>query len=262
MEMRRNARSLILWSLIICALIFFTMTFFRSVLQYQQQIMDMIKLVPAAALKARGFGNLEDIFSGLGFYAANNIVYMELLGSIFAMVLCANILLKEEYGKTAEFLMSWPVGRKEIFLSKLTLAFLNIFLLNLVTALVGLVSLELFKSGAFRIKPYLILTLYTFLLNLLFGACGLLVAALHKRARPVSSFCVGLVMVCYFLYTISRISGVKGDFGYVSPFKWVSIDVLKPDYRVEVWSILLFCALTMIMILASFVIYRKKDILT
>jgi hypothetical protein len=49
----------------------------------------------------------------MGFYAANNIVYMMLLGSIYAIVLSSNILLKEEYDKTAEFLMSRPITRNK-----------------------------------------------------------------------------------------------------------------------------------------------------
>ena len=47
MEMRRNVRSLLLWSAVIGLLIFFTMSFFRTVLQYQQQIAGMVQLVPA-----------------------------------------------------------------------------------------------------------------------------------------------------------------------------------------------------------------------
>ena len=128
-----------------------------------------------------------------------------LLGSIYAMVLCSNILLKEEYGKTAEFLMSRPISRDEIFLSKIALAFLNIIILNFISGLVSLVSLEVFKSGDFMIKPFLVFTLYTLLLNIFFGALGFMVAALMKRARPVTFFCVGLILVCYFLFTISRI---------------------------------------------------------
>jgi len=119
MELRRNARSLMIWSLIIGLLIFLTMSFFRTVTQYQQQIEKMVQIIPLAAMKVRGFSNISDMFSIMGFYAANNIVYMMLLGSIYSIVLSSNILLKEEYGKTAEFLMSKPITRNEIFFSKL-----------------------------------------------------------------------------------------------------------------------------------------------
>ena len=44
---------------------------------------------------------------------------MMVLGSIFAIVLSSNILLKEEYNKTAEYLLTRPLTRSEIFFSKL-----------------------------------------------------------------------------------------------------------------------------------------------
>jgi len=262
MEFRRNVKSLVLWSVIICALILFTMSLFRSVLQYQQQIMGMVKIVPMAAMKARGFGNITDIFSGFGFYAANNIMYMMLLGSIYSMVLSSTILLKEEYGKTAEYLMSRPLSRDEIYFSKLSLALLNIITLNLVAGITGLISLVAFTSGDTPFRSFLVITLYTFLLNLFFGALGVSVAVLIKRARPVTFFCVGLILVLYFIFTISRIIGVSGDFGYISPFKWVNMDVLNPSYGSDPWRVLLFSGLVLILLGISLLIYRKKDILT
>ena len=262
MEFRRNARSLVIWSLVIGLLIFFTMSFFRTVLQYQQQIAGVIQLIPLAAMKMRGFSNISDLFSVLGFYAANNIVYMMLLGSIYAIVLSSNIILKEEYGKTAEFLMSRPITRNEIFYSKFTLAFLNILILNLFTATVSLVAIETFRKSDFNITPFLILAMYTLMLNLLFGSLGFLVAVLIKRARPVTFFCVGIVLIFYFLYSISRIPGINGDFGYLSPFKWVNVEVLSPFYTLELIRVAGFLVITAFLIVVSGFIYRRKDILT
>jgi len=262
MELRRNARSLILWSAVIGLLIFFTMSFFRTVLQYQQQIAGMVQLVPAVALKMRGFSNINDIFSVLGFYTANNLVYMMLLGSIYAIVLSSNILLKEEYGKTAEYLMSRPIIRREIFITKLTLAFLNIILLNLLATLVGFISIMIYKKGPFNLQPFLVISFYNLLLNLLFGAIGFFISVMMKRARPVTSSGVGLVLVLYFLYSISRMSGVDGTFGYLSPFKWVNVNVLTPSYGLEPWRTAAFFGITTLLILVSGLIYRRKDILT
>jgi hypothetical protein len=83
-----------------------------------------------------------------------------------------------------------------------------------------------------------------------------------KRARPVSSSCVGLVLVLYFFYSISRISGVDGSFGYLSPFKWLNVNVLSPSYGLEPWRMVPFLAITALLILISGFIYRRKDILT
>ena len=262
MEMRRNIRSLALWSVVIGVLIFFTMSFFRTVLQYQQQIAGMVQLVPAVAMKMRGFSNINDIFSVMGFYTANNLIYMMLLGSVYSIVLTSNILLKEEYGKTAEYLMSRPVNRREIFNTKLALAFLNIFILNILATFIGFISILVYKKGIFNLEPFLVISFYTLLLNLLFGALGLIISVMMKRAKPITSFCVGLVLVLYFLYTISRMSGVDGNFGYLSPFKWVNIDVLSPSYGIEFIRLAAFLGMSVLLILGSDLIYRRKDILT
>jgi ABC-2 type transport system permease protein len=262
MEFRRNLRSLVIWSVVISLLVFFTMSFFRTVLQYQQQIAGMVQMIPAAAIKMRGFGNINDMFSVMGFYTANNMMYMMLLGSIYAIVLSSNILLKEEYGKTAEFLMSRPVTRSEIYVSKLGLACWNIFLLNLLVALVSLVSILIFKTGKFTLWPFFVLTVYTLLLNLLFGSMGIFISVLMKRARPVTFFTVGLVLVFYFIFSISRMTGVNGSFGYISPFKWVNIEVLSPTYGMEPGSLAFFMCFMIFFTFTAGFLYRRKDILT
>ena len=219
-------------------------------------------MIPAMALKMRGFSNVTDIFSVIGFYSANNIIYMMLIGSIFSIVLSSNILLKEEYGKTAEYLMSRPISRHEIFFTKMVLAFLNIIILNLSATLVGFIAIQVYKEGNFDIHPFLVISIYTLCLNLLFGALGFLISVVMKRARPVTFFCVGFSLVLYFIYSISKISGVGGTFGYVSPFKWVNVDVLSPSYGLEPWRIISFVGVSFLLILVSDFIYSRKDILT
>ena len=262
MDFRRSLKSLIIWSLVISLLIFFTMSFYRTVIQYQQQITSMIQLIPLAAMKVRGFSNINDIFSVMGFYAANNIVYMMLLGSIFSIVLSSNVLLREEYGKTAEFLMSRPITRNEIFFTKLSLAFTMIFILNLFTTGISLFSIEIFKKSDFKLSVFVILALYTFLLNLLFGSVGFFISVSMKRAKPVTFLCVGIVMIFYFLFSISRIPGINGNFGFISPFKWVNMEVLSPTYSLEFIRLGGFIGIILFFVFLSAFIYRRKDILT
>jgi ABC-2 type transport system permease protein len=262
MELRRNARSLVIWVLIICLLIFFTMSFFRTVSQYQKQIEKMVNIIPIAAMKMRGFSNISDIFSVMGFYAANNIVYMMLLGSIYSIVLSSGIILKEEYGKTAEFLLSRPVTRNQVFYSKFILSIFNILILNIVAAVVSYYAIQVYNTGDFNIRPFLVLTAYTLLLNLLFASIGVFISVTMRRARPITFFCVGLVMVLYFIYSISRITGVDGTFGYISPFKWVNVDVLSPSYTFELIRVAGFLIATIFLIVISGLMYRRKDILT
>jgi ABC-2 type transport system permease protein len=262
LEFKRNAVSLWIWSAVISLLVFFTMALFPTFLKNQQQILGFMQLVPQIALKARGFGNVGDFFSVLGFYAANNIIYMMLMGSIFAMVLSANILLKEEYGKTAEFLMSKPITRGEIYYTKLAIVFVNITIVNLLSVLAGLFGIEVFSTSGFSGKSFIIISLYTLFLNFFFGAAGYFISLLSKRVKPMTFFSTGLVLVFYFVYTISRITESAGKFGYLSPFKYVDIALLQPDYHLELWRVIILLGISFLFITGGYYIYRRKDILT
>ncbi len=182
-EMKRNAFSLMVWMTIITLFISGTMAFYSTFLENQSKILAMMSIIPKEALQFKGISNFDDMLSVLGFYSVNNVIYMMVLGSIFAIVLSSNILLKEEYNKTAEYLLTRPITRSEIFFSKLAVIFINVFLLNFVTALAGFICMELVKNGPFSIRAFLILSLYTLLLNFLFAAVGTLYVDTGKKGK-------------------------------------------------------------------------------
>jgi ABC-2 type transport system permease protein len=261
-EMRRNAFSFMLWMIVLILLISVTMAVYRTFLENQSKILGMMSLVPKGALELKGISNFNDLLSILGYYAANNVIYMMVLGSIFAIVLSSNILLKEEYDKTAEYLLTRPLTRSEIFFSKLAVLFLQVFLLNVGTALAGFISMELVKTEAFSIKAFLILSSYTLLLNLLFGAIGLFLSTLVKRPKPITTLSIGLVLIFYFVYTLSKITAGADEIGYLSPFKYVNTDVINPAYKLDLWHLLYFAGISLMLVAVSYRLYVRKDIYT
>lgn len=261
-EMRRNAFTLLMWSAIITLLIALTMSIYPTFLENQSKITGMLSIIPKGALQFKGISNFNDLLSALGFYSANNVIYMMVLGSIFSIVLSSNILLKEEYEKTAEYLLTRPLSRKDIFVSKTSLVLLNIFLLNLITSLAGFICLEIFKNGPFSIRAFLILSLYTFLLNIIFGAIGLFLSTLIKRAKPITTLGIGLVLIMYFIFTLSKITQGASKIAYISPFRFANVDALNPSYTIDFWHLAYFLGITVLLIALSWRIYRRKDIYT
>jgi ABC-2 type transport system permease protein len=261
-EMRRNTFSLGLWMVVITVLISVTMAVYPTFLENQSKVLGMMSLVPKSALQFKGISNFSDLLSVLGFYAANNVIYMMVLGSIFAIVLGSTILLKEEYDKTAEYLLTRPLTRSEIFFSKLAVLLLHVFLLNLVTSLAGFACMKLVQTGPFSVDAFLILSVYTLLLNTLFGAIGLFLSTLIKRPKSITSFSIGLVLVFYFVYTLSRITEGAEKIGYLSPFKYVRMDAINPDYSLDLWRLLYFAGISLLLVGLSQRLYARKDIYT
>jgi len=261
-EMRRNATSLIIWTIILTLFIAGTMAIYPVFLNNQSKIMGMLSIIPAEALEFKGISNIGDLLSVLGFYAVNNIIYMLVLGSVYSIVLSSNILLKEEYNLTAEYLLTRPLTRSEVFRSKLSVIFINIIVLNLVTSIVGFVSIELVKKGSFSVNAFLILSLYTLLLNMVFAAAGMLFSTVVKRPKPVTTFCIGLVIILYFVFTISKITENVAKIGYLTPFKFVDTNVIDPAYRLDPVNVVYFIGFTLFFLVLSYRLYLRKDIYT
>jgi ABC-2 type transport system permease protein len=261
-ELKRNAFSLIIWTAVITLFISGTLAFYRTFLENQSKIMGIMSIVPKELLQFKGVSNFDDMLSALGFYSINNIIYMMVLGSIFSIVLSSNILLKEEYSKTAEYLLTRPLTRSEVFISKLAVVSLNILILNLVTTLAGFISLELVKTGPFSISAFLILSFYTLLLNILFGAIGLFMSTLVKRAKPITTFSIGLVLIFYFIYTLSKITAGAAKIGYLSPFRFADTNAIDPAYAINFWNLAYFIGISLLLTAISYRLYLRKDIYT
>jgi ABC-2 type transport system permease protein len=262
MEFKKNTISLIIWTVVITFFIVITMAIYPTFMENQSKILGMMSLVPKGALQFKGVSDFNDLLSPLGFYAANNVIYMMVLGSIFSIVFSSNILLKEEYNKTAEYLLTRPVTRNEIFITKMTVVFCHIFILNLVTSLAGYISVELVANTPVSIRTYLILCFYTLLLNILFATVGFFISSTTKRAKPVTTFSIGMVLFFYFIYTLSRITEGASKVGYISPFRYVRMDAINPSYRLEIWHLIYFTGISLLLLWISYRMYRRKDIYT
>ncbi len=259
-EMKRSSPALIVWTIVISVLISVTMAVYPVFMQNQSKIMAMLTIIPKGALHFKGISDFADLLSVVGFYAANNVIYMMVLGSIYSIILSSNIILREEYNKTAEFLLTWPVTRFEIFMSKSAVVLLNIILLNIVTLVTGFICIEIVRTGPFNARAFIILSVYTLLLNLFFGAAGLLLSTLVKKARPITTFSIGMVLIMYFIDTISKITMGISKLGYLSPFRYASIDAVKPGYNLEPVNLVFFIGFTAVFTTLAWSVYRKKDI--
>lgn len=261
-ELRFNNRSFILWTLVICILIAVTMSVFPTFIANQSKVMGMINLIPKPALEFKGVSNINDLNSVLGFYSINNTIYMMVLGSIFSMVLSCNILLKEEYNKTAEYLLTRPLTRKSVFVTKLMVTVFQVLLLNIIAALIGYISMRLVDEGNFSRNSYIILSFYTFLLNLLFAAIGIFLSTIVRKPKPITTLGIGVVLFFYFLFTISKIPSGIQEIGYLSPFKFMRTDVLAENYSINLWTLFYFGGGFLLLTAIAYMNYSHKDIYT
>lgn len=263
-ELKRYRNSFIGWSISIIVFILLGMAFYPLLMQG-----DMLKQMtaffenPFMKNMMTAFGaSLDMITNVLGFYSTRNAMFIMLLGSFYSILLAGKILAREEREKTSEFLLTKPVTRLEVVRSKLAVYLTYLLLLNVVILVTGFLSLEIFKGvSQYSLKAFFIHWFYSFLLMLTFGAIGLFLSLLIKRGRPITNLSIGVIVGGYFIDVLSRVTLSADKFGYFSPFKFVDAGVLRPDYALVGWRVMYFLGISLVLIILTFVLYKKKDIL-
>lgn len=263
-ELKRNRTAFITWSIIIAVLISWGM-FFYPVLMEGEIITQMNALFENPFMKRMmaAFGaDLENMTNILGFYAMYNGMYFTLLASIYSIMFASRVVSKEELERTADFLLTKPVTRLEVISSKVLAWLTYISGINLIIVVTAFIELELLKKDqTYSIKAFLVMSIYSFLGTLLFGAIGLFISILMKRGRNITSVTLGIVLGTYFIDAASKITRQTQMIGFISPFKFVDHDVLRPDYGFEWWRLLYLIGLSLFLTGTAMITYKKKDIL-
>ncbi len=147
-EIKRNFLSWIIWTVALSGIITLGMVFYPVFIEDNLiEQMEVLFNMPVMDTLMSAFGADVATFSDiLGFYVTYGAIYNTLLGAIYSILLASNILSKEENNKTAEFLLTKPVTRMEIYWGKLLTYFTFLVILNIILFFVGMIDFELFKT--------------------------------------------------------------------------------------------------------------------
>lgn len=262
-ELKRNRRNALSWIIVIAAIIIFGMMFYQPLMESDLLVMAKNAMDnPFFGGVIKSFGvNPDQLTNILGFFISYNVMYTLLFGSIFAIILGSNIVLKEEAEKTADFLFSKPISRTEIMLSKLLTFFVYVVILNIVVVITGFSCLEVFKDEDYSREAFFILSLYEFHLMIFIGTVGLLISVFIKKGKSLSTPSIIIVVAAYFIDSLSKITQETQWVGYVSPFRFVNTDVFSADFGWDWWRIAYFIGLSFLFTVIALYKYKRKDIL-
>lgn len=260
-EMKRNLKRFLIWVGATAALILFTLALVPTMTKSAETVRAYLDVFPEVFRKA--FGIDFDTWSNvLGIYVTYFVFYDLVMGGIFSIYLAMDILAKEENRKSADFLLARPITRVGVVGGKALAHLSYVFLFNLGATLTGYIGMEIFKTSPYPAGPYFILCTYGFLFTLLFGGLGFFISILVKRGRSMTGAGIGVVLACYFIDALSKAVEKAEGIGYISPFRFVDIEVLSPDYGFTWWRLLYLIGVPALFFALTFAVYRRKDILT
>jgi ABC-2 type transport system permease protein len=258
-EFSRNLKGLIIWSIILAGLVILMLSVFPQFAKNQNSMNDLLKAYPDTLKKAFGMDKLN-FGTILGFYGVEIYLMNTLLGSIYVSLLASNIVAKEQYEYTIEFLLSKPVLRIRIITEKLIAVVVNVLILNAVITLVSIIGFKFSKNAQVPADTFALLMLGTFLLHLTFGAISFLLSTIIKKSRNILSVSLGIVLVYYFFSIMSGVSDKFQNLKYVSFFKYVDAGDIIAKNSIESLYLVIMCIVILLSIAGAYIIYHRKDI--
>lgn len=254
-ELRQGKTSLLIWTasigflLAICVFLFPEMK--GQIDNVNNIFSSMGSFTEAFGMDRLNFGTL------IGFYAVECGNILGLGGAFYAALCAVGILSKEEKDKTAEFLLTHPVGRKRIITEKLIAVLIQITVLNIIIYALSVGSIAAVGETV-PLKEISLLHLAYYLLRLeLSGICFGISAFLRKGSAGLG---LGIATVMYFLNLIANIADVAAFLKYITPFGYCEGADIVSNGRLNGVMVSVGAVIGIAGIIIAYLKYTKKDI--
>lgn len=255
-ELKRTFRSFFNFTLGMLATWVIFIGFF-DLFREDAALMDqLLQNFPAEFKAAFGFSdvNLSEIEGYLSFL----ISYINLIGAVFAMKLGVGLLSAEPREKTADFLLSKPVRRRDIVTAKLMTALIQLTaqILLLYAVSIATIAWLLDVRADQSILAQLIVSIL--LVQLFFLGLGFALAAAAKRIKAVMPITLGIVFFFFIVEMINESLHLE-KLTYLTPFAYFKGSELLKTGSLSWPYIMLDLAVFAAAITGSYFLYQRKD---
>jgi len=181
-----------------------------------------------------------------------------LIGAIYAMKLGLGVLSEEARCKTSDFLVVKPIERRTIVTAKLTTVLLLIVLQNIFYYTLSYGIAKIFGGAFFDEQLFLLINFTLFLVQLFFIGFGLLVSVMMKKIKTVLPMTMGIVFGFFVLHMLNQTLDEK-KLTFFTPFAYFDMATIIKTNALDMTYVLLDVVLVVLFIVATYVIYQRKD---
>lgn len=254
-ELRCGRLPLIIWTVAVSFLLAVSVLLYPEMKGEMEGMTDMFanmgSFTDAFGMDQLNFGEF------MGYFAVECGNQLGLGGAMFAAIVGASALSREERDKTAEFLLTHPVSRRKVVLCKYfaLLSQVVIFTVGVSgTALLSAVIIgEEFDFGAILLLFLAYLLLQIQIASITFG-----LSAFLRKGGIAAGLGVGLGF--YFLGILSNLAETLEFLKFFTPFAYTEGGKIVNDLVIEPKYLAVGGIFTVLGVAAAFIKYCKKDI--
>ncbi len=258
-ELKRNRKNLMIWTSIVMGLTLLVMSLFPYFKEMGSELVVLMENMPAGLSEGLGL-NAETWRNILGVYNTYYAIYIIVITAIYTTSTGASILSKEERDRTAEFLLTKPLSRKSIFITKMMSLFTLAFVIQLLQTLAALIGIFAFAEGEADWSIFATMHLHGFALIFFFTCIGVLVSMYVGAKKNFMGMAVGLVFGAFFLSAIAKAADGLDWIGYVTPFGYLGFEIFEPGYGVAWGPALFFIFVGILLLVLALKQFERLDI--
>jgi ABC-2 type transport system permease protein len=258
-ELSMMKKSILIWSLAIAGFMMFYMSFYPLVAQDTAAFEQMLANFPEEFLAVFGMNPELPMLSLLGYFSLTfGIIQIPI--AIQAANYGFHVLSIEERELTADFLMTKPVKRSQIFISKCLAAFTSLTIVNIVTWVATISILLMVKADSDPELGNVIVVLSSIaILQLVFFSIGLLISVSVKKIPSVLSLSMGLGFGLYVLGALGNMLSSE-IFNFFSPYAHFNPANILIEGNYD-WSMAIISIVVVLVALPmSYILYNKRNI--
>lgn len=256
-ELRAYRNSTIIWIVSLCSLVASFLLMFPAFTGDIDTTRQIVTNLPVAVRSALDI-SLSNFFTIYGF-TAYLFTFATLAGAVQAMNLGVGIMSKEISGKTVDFLLTKPICRLKIYVSKVLAAISLLIFTNIFFCAISYFVARLVSSDDFDSRLFLLILATFLLIQLFFLALGLLMSVVVSRIK--SSISVSLPTVFAF-FVIGMTGSIIGSqaIRYICPFKFYDLSYVIDNGRYEPVFLIIEFVFIAIALVAGYIIFSRQDI--
>jgi ABC-2 type transport system permease protein len=256
-ELKNNRTSIFIWSISLALLVILFFSLFPALTKDIAASQKILTNLPTALRQALGI-SLGSFFTIFGFFGYL-LSFVTLAGAIQAMNLGVGIISKEDSGKTADFLLSKPVGRSDVVTQKLLAAFCALVITNIIFIIAAFIAASVVSTKSFDVTAFLLIALTLFFIQLVFLAIGLLLSVVVQRIKSIIAVSLPITFAFFIIGSLGAIIG-NDNVRYITPFKFYDPAYIIQHHSYEMKYMVIEAAVIVVTIITTYILFNKKDI--
>lgn len=250
-------RSVVGWTVTLILVSALYMSVYPAFKNDVDTVREMFNKLPEAMKQAMGIGSM-DMFTFLGFLG-NVFPFITLIGAIQAMSYGLGMVSKERTAKTTDFLLTKPVTRTKVFVTKFSASMVALILTQVAVYGTLLVLSIFVGAGDFSAKRFWMIVIVLSMIQLWFFSFGLLVASFVKKIRSTTPLALSFVFGFFIVGLLGAVIGEE-EVRALTPFKYISYQRVVEHGEYDMLYVLLVVAVFVVGSTVAYLVYKKKDV--